>query len=526
MKNFKISIHRFRWLSVLMVIGFIGSTGLLTYHGANILLAAGKVIYTCPMDPQIRQDSPGKCPICGMNLVKKEISESGKTSTANKIIYTCPMDPQIRQDTPGKCPICGMNLVKKEVAVTETKKRSPVPPKKTETNGETKYQCPMHPTIVQDHPGDCPICGMKLVKMKSSSSLNQETSGSAAGKGEDEVSGNDASVDNRVEVTIDPSRQQLIGLRTAQATRGNVGSDWQTVGRVQIDQTKVRKINIKVAGYVEKIFVDFVGKPVRRGEPLFTFYSPDLLSAQREYLLALKTSRAGGDPVNDSLLVDVVRQKLQLWDVSEDQIKQLEETGEVTKSMTFESPVSGVVTSKMIVAGSSLNPGDTPYEITDLSSVWVIADAYQSDAVRAKVGMSASVSLESLPDQVFTGTVAFIDPVIDPQSRTFKVRINIENTNDEFKPDMFADVILHGSEHETLTIPADAVIPTGRGSMVFVALGNGKFQPRVVKLGEKSGDRIEVKDGVHEGESVVMRANFLVDSESSLRAALAAVGGN
>ena len=433
---------------------------------------------------------------------------------------------------------------------------SGVEPQAAEVKSESQYTCPMHPTIIQDQPGDCPICGMKLVKMKSSAQ-DEGTASSTAPKKisfyrspmdpkqtsptprkdemgmdyvpvyADELSGGGSNVANRAEVTIDPTRQQLIGLRTASVTRSDIRSDWHTVGRVQADQTNVSKTNVKAPGYVEQVFVDFVGKPVRRGEPLFTYYSPDLLAVQREYLLALKTRHSGGgDASSDSSMISAVRQKLLLWDVSQAQIDRLEQTGEVTKALTFVSPVTGVVTAKNIVEGSSMNPGDAPYEITDLSTVWVVADAYQSDAGRAKIGASATVTLESLPDRVFKGTVAFVDPVLNPQSRTFKVRINVSNTGGDLKPDMFAEVTLQGQAHEALTVPADAIIPSGRGNMVFVTLGDGKFQPRAVTLGEKSGDRIEVLDGLSEGESVVTRANFLIDSESSLRAALAAVGGN
>jgi Cu(I)/Ag(I) efflux system membrane fusion protein len=224
-------------------------------------------------------------------------------------------------------------------------------------------------------------------------------------------------------------------------------------------------------------------------------------------------------------MMEAARQKLKLWDVSESQIEQLGQTGEIVKALTFVSPITGVVTVKNIVEGASLNAGDTPYEITDLSSVWIMADAYQSDAARTSVGMWATVSLASSQDRSYLGTVDFIEPVLDPVSRTYKIHIHLNNTNGELKPDMFADVLFQGMAHEALTIPADAIIPSGRGNMVFVAAGNGKFQPRAVKLGEKSGDRIEVMEGLQEGETVVTRANFLVDAESSLRAALAAAGG-
>jgi Cu(I)/Ag(I) efflux system membrane fusion protein len=498
----------------------------------------------------------------GLNVrqaVQLHKASAPESMQSAKQLWTCPMDPQVVQDHPGKCPICGMNLIlQTEVKNEEAAPSSPAKEKESGKRDAQKYQCPMHPSIVQDHPGDCPVCGMKLVKMKGSANGQVTANGGAARKiafyrspmdpkqtsptprkdemgmdyvpvYENEVSGGGGEVEGRAVVSIDPTRQQLIGLRTALVARGDVSANWRTVGRVQVDPTKVSKINVKVSGYVERIFVDFVGRPVKRGEQLFTYYSPDLLSAQQEYLLTLKAksrSKGGVQSEYDSLMLAVARQKLRLWDVPEAEIERLAQTGEAVKALTFVSSLTGVVTAKNVVEGSSLNPGDTPYEITDLSSVWVMADAYQSDVARAKVGMSASVSLESLPGHVFQGKVAFIDPVLDPQSRTFKVRINVDNTSGELKPDMFADVLFEGSVREAVTIPADAVIPSGRGNMVFVAVGDGRFQPRAVRLGEKSGDRVEVIEGLREGESVVTRANFLVDSESSLRAALAAVGGS
>ncbi|MCX6640961.1 MAG: efflux RND transporter periplasmic adaptor subunit [bacterium] len=476
---------------------------------------------------------------------------------AAKEVYTCPMHPEIIRDNPGDCPICGMKLVIMKTAdSTVTNPSSQPESKSAESNEAVKYQCPMHPAIIRDQPGDCPICGMKLVQMKSTSQ-NQGTSHPSDPKRiafyrspmdpkqtsptprkdemgmdyipvyEEEASGGGGNVSNRVEVTIDPSRQQLIGLRTATVMHSDISSDWRTVGVVQINPTKVTKTNVKVFGYVEKVFADFVGKSVRRGEPLFTYYSPDLLAAQQDYLLAHKASRSGGvDASNDSLMLSVVRQKLMLWDVSQVDIIRLEQTGAATRALTIVSPVTGVVTAKNIVAGSSMNPGDAAYEITDLNSVWVLADAYQSDAANIKIGMSATITLQSLPHRIFKGTVAFVDPLLDPQSRTFKVRINVDNSSGELKPEMFADIELQSSGHDALTIPADAIIPSGRTNMVFVALSEGKFQPRAVKLGEKSGDRVEVIEGLSEGENVVTRANFLIDSESSLRSALAAVGGN
>jgi Cu(I)/Ag(I) efflux system membrane fusion protein len=430
--------------------------------------------------------------------------------------------------------------------------------------GEEKaqYTCPMHPTIVQDHPGECPICGMKLVPLQKTADPGAEAAKGPLTKGErkiafyrspmdskqtspvfrkdemgmdylpvyqDEVNGSAAPVEGLATVQIDPLRQQLIGLTSVEVKEASVGGSWRTVGRVQVDPTGVRKINLKVEGYVDRVFADFVGKAVKRGQPLFSVYSPELVSAESEYLLARKTQRKladNGDPAGDGdSLVAAARQKLKLWDVPESEIARLERTGEVSRAITFVSPIAGVVTAKNVVEGVRIGPSETPYEITDLGHVWVMADAYETDLDRAQVGMSATLTLQAYPNQVFQGQVDFIDPVLDPKTRTAKVHLHFPNPGGKLKPEMFGEVVLQGQARQGLSIPADAVIQTGTRQVVFIDLGDGRFQPREVQLGDKSGDAVEVRIGLSLGQKVVTRANFLIDSESRLRASLAAMGG-
>jgi Cu(I)/Ag(I) efflux system membrane fusion protein len=442
----------------------------------------------------------------------------------------------------------------------------PAPPSESKTDGSKKpalYQCPMHPTITSDHPSDCPICGMRLVPVagsadaKAGAPVKPGTPPSGERKiafyrspmdpkqtsptfrkdemgmdylpvYEDELTGA-APVPGLATVTIDPARQQLIGLRTTAVTRGAVGATWRTVGRVQVDPRGVRKINVKVEGYVERAFVDFVGQEVKRGQPLFTMYSPSLLAAQNELLLALQTrealEKAGGPSANGDALVSSARRKLELWDVPADELARLEKTGKASKNLTVHSPISGVVTVKNLVEGARLSPGDAPYEITDLGAVWVMADAYESDVSKVRVGMPATLTLESYPNRKFVGEVAFLEPVLDPKTRTLKVHLHFRNPRGELKPEMFGEVELQGKERQGLHIPSDAVVRSGERDVVFLALQEGKFQPREVRLGARSGDQVEVSSGLEEGERVVTRANFLVDSESQLRASLAAIGG-
>src|SRR5512133_2444519 len=382
--------------------------------------------------------------------------EPGATAAA-KEQWQCPLHPSIVQDHPGDCPICGMKLVKVTAgAGTAGGAAGASEPAKEQ------WQCPMHPSIVQDHPGDCPICGMKLVKVTGGggggprrilfyrSPMDPKQTSPTPRKDEmgmdylpvysDEVGG-EAGVEGLATVNIDPMRQQLIGLRTAEAKRGKVGGAWRTVGRVAIDETRVRHVNIKIPAYVERIDVDFIGKPVRKGEPLFSLYSPELLSAQEEYLLAVRTQKslagAGGLPGDGDSLVAAARRKLQLWDIPKSEIERLDRTGQPTKTLTIYSPISGVVTKKDVVEGMKLDAGAMPYEIVDLSQVWVLADVYESELRFVKLGMSAALTLNAYPNRIFKGRVQFIDPLLDPKTRTVKVRLAFPNPSGELKPEMF-----------------------------------------------------------------------------------------
>ncbi|MBK7293802.1 MAG: efflux RND transporter periplasmic adaptor subunit [Holophagaceae bacterium] len=370
------------------------------------------------------------------------------------------------------------------------------------------FQCPMHLQIIQDHAGSCPICGMDLVPME-------------------EIGASASAVEGHAAITIDPARQQLIGLRTETVAEGAVSGELRALGRVAVDETRVRKVTVKVEGFVERLFVDFVGKPVAKGQPLFSFYSPEFVSAQREYLLALKTQQAlaggtlqasGGD------LLEAARRRLSLWDVPKEAIDHLEKSGEVLRTLTLRSPISGVVTVKNVVEGARLTPADIPFEITDLSRVWVLVDIYEAELARAKVGLPADLMVEASPGKTFKGRIVFVDPVMDPKTRTAKARVEFANAAGELKPEMFGDVLLKGPGRKGLIVPLDAVLDAGTTKVVFVALGEGKFEPREVTTGTTVGERVEIRSGLQAGDAVVVRANFLVDSESRLKAALAQLG--
>ena len=422
------------------------------------------------------------------------------------------------------------------------------------------WQCPMHPTIVQDHPGKCPICGMDLVKLDAAAPAG----GAQAGAGgerkilfyrnphdpndtshepkkdqmgmdfipvySDEVgAGGGAGApapEGLATVNIDPARQQLIGLRTAPVEKGPVGSALRTNGRITPDETRVHHVNLKVGGYVTGTNADFVGQPIKKGEPLFTFYSPDLLAAQEEYLLALRTRerlRQGGASEDGDALVESARRKLELWDIPASAVERLERTGKPVKDVTFYAPATGVITKRDAVPGMRVEAGAMPIEMVDLSRVWVQADVYESELRHVKVGVPATLSLKAYPNRTFKGRVSFIAPQLDPKTRTVAVRLEFPNPTGELKPEMFGEVTLQSTTRKGLRIPSDAVIDSGTESVVFVALGGGKFEPRTIEVGDAAGAHVEVVKGLSEGEQVVTRANFLIDSESRLKASLAAM---
>lgn len=382
----------------------------------------------------------------------------------------------------------------------------------------TTYRCPMHPSVAEAHPAGCPICGMKLV----------EAGNDGLPVLDDEVAA--SVVRGLAAVEIDPARQQLIGLQTTDVMPGEVGGAWRTVGRVAIDETRVRRINLKVSGFVERIYVDFVGKKVRRGDPLFSLHSPELFTAQEKYLGALKSiatrSRPGEAVTADGdIVVTAARRKLELWDVPAAEIARIARTGEPSKAITFCSPFAGVVIRKDVVEGMQLDAGAMPYEIVDLSSLWVLADVYESELRFVREGMAATLKLNAFPNREFKGKVVFLDPLLNAQTRTVKARLTFPNPDGELRPEMFGEVVLHGTPHRGLRIPSDAIIDSGIDKLVFVAVREGRFEPRKIAIGQSDGAHTEVVSGLTEGERVVSRANFLVDSESRLRASLAEMSG-
>jgi membrane fusion protein, copper/silver efflux system len=357
-----------------------------------------------------------------------------------------------------------------------------------------------------DAPGQQPMAGM--------------TAGETAPK-----AGERATI-RRGDVTIDPRRQQLIGVRTAPVTGEPMRQTLRTVGVVRYDETSLADVNLRLEGWIRDLYVDYTGQPIQKGQPLFTLYSPDLLATQHEYLLALKTR----DQMQASVIVDAreraeqlvasARQRLALWNLPEEEIRVLEEKRQAPEVVVFRSPASGFVIEKQALRGMHVTPGQTLYKVADLSVVWVEADVYEQEMALARVGQRAKVTLDAYPGESFDGRATYIYPFVEENTRTVKVRFQFANPRGRLKPGMYANVEIQGSDAMAVTVPANALLDSGTDKVVFVAQGDGYFTPRPVKVGRNLGDRVEIVDGVKEGEQVATGATFFLDSESQLRAGL------
>ena len=415
------------------------------------------------------------------------LAACSKQTPEPKTLYTCGMHPQIVQDHPGDCPICGMHLEPVRKAAQSAAAAS----------AERKikyYKSTMMPGETSPHPGKDSM-GMDMVP------VYEEAAG---GAGESAL------------ISIDPVTIQNMGIRTEAVTRGPLRKVIRTVGIIDYDETALTDVTVKYKGWIEKLFVDSTGQEVKQGEPLFEIYSPDLVSAQNEYLIALGAG-AGSANLKASAL-----RKLRNFDISPDQIATLEAKREIKKTLRVSAPASGVVVEKMAVQGQMVDSGMKLYRLADLSIVWVQSQIYEQDLPFVKLGQEAEVTLTYLPDRKFQGRVTYIYPTLDEKTRTARVRMEFHNPGLFLKPGMFANVELKaGLKESALLVPDSAILRSGEKNTVFVALEGGKFEPRVVAIGVRGeGNTYQVLRGLNEGERVVTSGQFMLDSESQLKEAI------
>jgi RND family efflux transporter MFP subunit len=367
------------------------------------------------------------------------------------------------------------------------------------------YHCPMHPDYHSDKPGNCPICGMRLEPVYASAAT---AAPSPPGR-----------------ILITPERQQLIGVRLGQAAMESASRTIRVVGKVAMDETRVVKIHPRVEGWIETVYADFMGQSIRKGQPLLSIYSPELLATEQEYLLALKAkqimshSSMSGAVTDSDTLVRAARRRLELWDVTDEQIEELHHTLKPSATVTLYSPASGYIIARNAYERQRVTPDTELYTVADLSRVWIMADVFEDDARSIALGEVARVVLTYSGGQSMPARVDYVQPSIDPATRTLKVRLGLDNPGLALKPEMFADVEFRVSTPPRLMVPSGAVLDSGLAKTVFVDHGDGYFEPRQVETGDEFNDKVEILSGLTPGERIVTSGTFLIDSESQLKAA-------
>jgi len=429
-----------------------------------------------------------------------ETSKNANQETMSKKLYTCGMHPNVIQDGPGNCPICGMNLTPINSPMVEDGSNNMNTSNSTEKKDILYYRAPMDPTYISPQPGKSQM-GMDLVPVYA----GEEAFGAT--------------------VKINPSTVQNIGVRTAKVVKMDLEQNIRTIGRVDYDETKVGLVQTKFNGWVEKTYVNTTGQKVNKGDVLLEIYSPQLVTAQEEYLDTYrrlkdveKENRVSTiDNLKSNLMS--IRKRLENFDISNDQIAKLEKSNVAQKTMAIRSPFTGIVDKKHIQDGMEVKPGMKLYSISDISSVWVYADIYEYEIPWVQDGNGATMTLSYIPGKEFSGKVEYIYPYLDAKTRTLKVRLSFSNEDGMLKPGMYSNVNISSVPvKDAIAVPVEAVMYSGTRNLVFINLGEGRFAPRDVIVGIESGDGFyEIIEGLEVGENVVTSAQFLLDSESKLQ---------
>lgn len=384
-------------------------------------------------------------------------------------------------------------------------------------DGEVDYwTCTMHPSVKMKEPGKCPICAMDLVPVKKAGGAT--TAGSNI-----DVDASDRSV-----FTVDARRQQLLNVNTTPVQERHLEKTIRTVGTLELDETRIERIHTKIKGWISEVFVDFEFQHVKKGDPLFSIYSPELVATQEEYLLALRTAKElSGSPFQNvssgaRSLLESARRRLELFDITAEQIRELEKTGKARKNLIVYSPASGHVIKRNAFPNMHITPETEVYAIADHSRMWLQVQVYENEQGLVRQGQAALMTTAAYPGQVFGGRVTYIYPHVNQQTRTMNVRLEFPNPNLKLKPGMYANIQITIPSRKHLAVPDSAVLRTGQRDLVFVDLGKGRMQLRQVEIGEKFGNFYEILRGLKAGENVVTAANFLIDAESRVQGVEAA----
>jgi Cu(I)/Ag(I) efflux system membrane fusion protein/cobalt-zinc-cadmium efflux system membrane fusion protein len=426
-------------------------------------------------------------------------------SASETMLYTCGMHPQVLQEGPGQCPICRMDLTPVEHDQHEP----------AEASGQHEiWTCIMCPEVLENGPGQCPLCGMDLIPAAREPDRTRQH-------------------DHGQIVTIDPAVVQNMGVLTEPVARRDISRRIRTVGYLDYDEEKMVSVTTKYNGFVEKVFVNYIGQPVSKGDPLFEVYSPELVQTEEELLSALAYARRMEKASDETrsraqALVDAARTRLSYWDVSPELVRELESGGEIFRTLTITAPASGVVMKRMHgLDGMAIRPGMEALHISDLSTMLLTVEVFEDQLPWIAKGARAEVSLTYFPGENFSGRVLFVEPEISEKTRTAKLALRIPNRDGKLRVGMYATVLFEPvAVQDAITIPSYAVLRTGERNVAVVAMGEGRFAPREVELGMEGDGFVQVLSGLSEGEEVVVSAQFLIDSESNLREAIQKMGMN